>query len=93
MKAKGLRVWDDSTASWQYVWMSEKGHFQIWESKKANGNWYIYRRFNINGDRYLSRQAWIPESDERLMRISEKSYDDGTTWTLRFKEYYRKVKK
>ncbi|MBX7153019.1 hypothetical protein K1X84_15430 [bacterium] len=91
LKAKGIRVWDDSTRAWQYVWMSERGHFQIWSGKKVDGNWYIYRPFNINGDVYLSRQAWIPESRDRLMRISEKSYDHGKTWSLRFKEFYRKV--
>lgn len=90
MKAKGVRVWD---GSWTYLWMSEKGHFQIWEGRKIDGNWYITRRFDIAGDRYLSRQAWIPESHDRLTRVSEKSYDDGKTWILRFREYYRRVEK
>lgn len=91
LRATGVRAWDDSTKSWPYVWISDAGHYQQWEGRKVDGNWYIYRRFNINGDKYLSRQAWIPESPTRLMRISEKSYDDGKTWELRFKAYYLKV--
>ncbi|MCK6544174.1 hypothetical protein L6Q79_16010 [bacterium] len=93
MNARGIRVWDDSNKVWSYIWMSERGHFQIWEGRKVNSDWYIYRNFNINGDKYLSRQAWLPKTDERLERVSEKSYDNGKTWILRFREYYKKIKK
>ncbi len=90
-KARGIRGWSPTTQSWPYIWMGESGFFQQWEGRKVDGHWYIYKHFNINGDKYLSRQAWIPESNgTRLMRISEKSYDEGKTWELRFKEYYQK---
>ncbi len=92
LHAKGLRVWDDSLSVWSYIWWSDRGHYQIWESRKIDGNWYIYRRFNIKGDKYLSRQAWIPLSNNRLTRVSEKSYDEGKTWQLRFRETYVKIK-
>ena len=88
--ARGIRAWDQATKSWKYIWMSEGQHFQVWEGKKVDGHWYIYKYFDINGDRYLSRQAWIPLENGRLMRISEKSYDEGATWTLRFKEFYKR---
>jgi len=92
MRAKGVRAWDDSTKAWPYLWISDAGHYQIWDGRKADGNWYIYRHFDFGTDKYLSRQAWIPESPTRLMRVSEKSYDEGKTWELRFKEYYQRVK-
>ncbi len=90
-KAFGLRAWDEVNNTWSYVWLSEAGHYQIWECRKVDGHWYNYKNFNINGDKYLSRQAWIPSSETELMRISEKSYDNGKTWQLRFKEYYKKT--
>jgi catechol 2,3-dioxygenase-like lactoylglutathione lyase family enzyme len=74
-----------------YTWVSDNGLYQVWEGRKADGNWFIYRPFDINGDNYLSRQAWIPEGPNRLMRISEKSYDDGKTWQLRFKEHFERA--
>jgi catechol 2,3-dioxygenase-like lactoylglutathione lyase family enzyme len=88
VRATALRAWDKTSARWMYTWVSDNGLHQVWEGRKVDGNWYIYRPFDINGDKYLSRQAWIPEGPKQLMRISEKSYDDGKTWQLRFKEYF-----
>jgi predicted enzyme related to lactoylglutathione lyase len=91
MRATALRAWDKTNSRWMYTWVSDNGLHQVWEGRKVDGNWYIYRPFDINGDKYLSRQAWIPEGPNRLMRISEKSYDDGKTWQLRFKEYFERT--
>lgn len=90
LQATGIRSWDELNKIWMYIWISAENHFQIWEGRKVEGHWYIYKSFNINGDRYLSRQAWVPTRPGELIRISEKSYDGGKTWQLRFKEYYRK---
>jgi hypothetical protein len=65
--------------------------YQIWEGKKINGNWYIYKEFDINGQKFLSRQAWIPDGENKLVRISERSFDQGVTWQPRFKEYFVKA--
>jgi hypothetical protein len=91
MRATALRAWDKTNARWMYTWVSDNGLHQVWEGRKVDGNWYIYRPFDINGDKYLSRQAWIPEGPDRLIRISEKSDDDGKTWQLRFKEYFERA--
>ena len=90
LNASGLRSWDELNKKWMYIWISAENHFQIWEGRKSKGHWYIYKTFNIDGDIYLSRQGWIPIGSNEIMRISEKSYDDGKTWQLRFKEYYRR---
>ncbi len=90
LKAYGIRSWDQVNSTWSYVWLSAEGHYQIWDTKKVDGHWYIYKTFNFNGDKYLSRQAWIPTSANELTRVSEKSYDNGQTWELRFREFYRK---
>ncbi|MBD2705491.1 hypothetical protein IC229_33075 [Spirosoma sp. BT702] len=90
--AQALRAWDQATQKWMYTWISDTGLYQVWEGKKIGSDWYIYRNFNIDGDKYLSRQAWLPDGPERLIRISEKSYDEGKTWQLRFKEYYQRKK-
>jgi len=91
LRATALRAWDKTNSRWMYTWVSDNGLFQVWEGRKVNDDWYIYRPFDISGDKYLSRQAWIPEGANRLMRISEKSYDDGKTWQLRFKEYFERA--
>lgn len=89
-KAKAWRGWDSSTNSWTFVWVSELGHFQVWDEKKVGERWYMFKTFNIDGEEILSRQAFIPQNDSTLIRTSEHSRDGGDTWTLRFKETYRK---
>ncbi|WP_128548251.1 hypothetical protein [Larkinella soli] len=92
VRAQALRAWDQTTGRWMYTWISDNGLYQVWEGKKVGNDWYIYRHFNINGDQYLSRQAWLPDGPDRLIRISEKSYDEGKTWQLRFREQYQRMK-
>lgn len=84
-KSVALRAWDKTNDKWGFVWVSGNGLYQVWDSKKVNDNWYIYNQFNINGDKYISRQAFLPQPDGTVLRISEKSYDEKT-WELRFKQ-------
>ena len=70
--------------------MSTSGLFQIWEGRKSEGTWYIYNTFIIDGEEVLSRQAFIPQGPNKMIRTSEHSRDSGTTWKLRFKGTYRK---
>lgn len=91
INATALRAWDKTNNRWMYTWVSDNGLYQVWEGRKIDSNWYIYRNFDINGDKYLSRQAWIPAGKNKLLRTSEKSYDNGATWQLRFREYYIKL--
>lgn len=84
--ATAIRAWDKTTNRWMYTWVLSNGLYQVWEGKKEKGHWYMYHRFTIDGDTYLSRQGWIPESPGRVLHISEKSYDEGVTWQLRFKQ-------
>ncbi len=92
LRAVALRAWDKTNNRWMYTWVSDNGLHQVWEGRKVNNDWYIFKTFDINGDKYLSRQAWIPDGTLRLTRVSEKSYDDGKTWQLRFRESYEKMK-
>ncbi len=84
------RAWDTRTQKWDFAWMSTDGLFQIWEGKKVNGIWYIYKIFIINDQEVLSRQAFTPQNDNTLIRTSEHSKDNGKTWRLRFTEKYIK---
>jgi hypothetical protein len=88
LHATAIRAWDKTNNKWMYTWVSDNGLYQVWEGKKIGENWYIYKEFEINGDKFLSRQAWIPIEKNKLMRISERSHDNGTTWVFRFKEFY-----
>ncbi|MGH7538294.1 MAG: hypothetical protein ACREMF_06645 [Gemmatimonadales bacterium] len=91
MRATALRAWDKTAGRWMYTWVSDNGLYQVWEGRKVGEHWFIYREFDIQGDRYLSRQAWIPDGADRLIRISERSDDGGKTWTLRFREVYQRA--
>ena len=91
LAATALRAWDKTNARWMYTWVSENGLYQVWEGRKVGSDWYIYKHFDINGDKYLSRQGWIPAGENRITRVSEKSYDEGVTWQLRFRETYERV--
>ena len=90
MKSMGLRAWDKTNNKWGFVWVSDNGLYQVWDTKKIDANWYIYRQFTINGDTYLSRQGFIPQADGTVLRISEKTYDEKK-WELRFKQRLKKV--
>ncbi len=84
------RAWDKRTQQWDFAWMSTDGLFQLWEGKKVNGIWYMYKTFIINDKEILSRQAFIPKGNSELIRTSEHSSDGGQTWQMRFNETYRK---
>src|SRR6185437_8223288 len=86
--AVALRAWDKTNSKWMYTWVSDNGLYQVWEGKKVGENWYLFKEFTINGVTYLSRQEWIPDRENKLIRISERSDDQGKTWKLRFKENF-----
>jgi len=90
MRATALRAWDKTAGRWMFTWVSDNGLYQVWEGRKVGDDWYIYREFDIAGDRYLSRQAWIPKGPNKLTRISERSDDGGKTWKLRFKQEFQR---
>ncbi len=90
-EAEAWRVWDSSSDRWMFIWISDQGHFQIWEEKKVGDHWYMFKEFVIEGETVLSRQAFIPRDDGRVVRTSEHSSDGGKTWTLRFEEILVKV--
>ena len=69
-----------------YTWVSDNGLYQVWEGRKDHHDWWIYRHFDVVGDRYLSRQGFLPRADGSVTRISQKSYDEGQTWELRFQQ-------
>lgn len=86
-----LRAWDQITNRWMFVWVSDNGLFQVWEGQNVDGDWYIAREFDVDGERFLSRQAWIPESPDRVVRIMERSHDNGLTWQLRSRTLLERV--
>jgi hypothetical protein len=86
LHSTALRAWDKTAGRWMYTWVSDNGLYQVWEGRKDHHGWWIYRRFDVNGDRYLSRQGFLPQPDGSVLRISQKSYDEGSTWELRFQQ-------
>ena len=91
---KAWRAWDSRTKKWDFAWMSTDGLFQLWEGKKENGVWYMYKYFTLDdGEEILSRQAFRITDKNSMTRTSEHSRDDGKTWKMRFKEIYTKKTK
>ena len=89
--SRAIRAWDQVGKRWMFVWVSDNALFQVWEGQKVGDRWYIVREFEIDGKRFLSRQAWWPESHDRVIRVSERSVDGGATWQPRFREEYGRV--
>ncbi len=89
--ARAFRAWDKTAGRWMYVWISDNGLFQMWEGRRVGDHWYMFKEFDVAGDRYLSRQAVLPDGPGRAYRISERSSDGGRTWQLRFREELRRI--
>lgn len=89
--SKALRGWDQVTDRWRFAWISDNALFQVWEGEKVDGHWYIVKAFTINGQNLLSRQAWIPQGNDQLVRVMERSFDDGKTWETRSRTLFRRM--
>ena len=86
LRSTALRAWDKTAGRWMYTWVSDNGLYQVWEGRKDRHGWWVYRHFDVDGDRYLSRQGFFPLKDGSVLRISQKSYDEGITWEERFRQ-------
>lgn len=86
-----LRGWDQVTETWRFTWLSDNALFQWWNGEKVDGHWYIVKAFTINDRTFLSRQAWIPETNNQLLRVMERSFDDGQTWETRSHTRFQRI--
>lgn len=91
IRARAFRTWDKTAGRWMHAWVSANGLFQVWEGRKVGADWYMFKEFDIQGDRYLSRQAILQRGDRGAVRISERSDDGGRTWHVRFRQELRRV--
>jgi hypothetical protein len=89
-RSTGVRAWDQLSSKWMFVWVSDLGHFQVWDGVKVGDHWYIQRPFEQGGRRFISRQAWIPDGPDRLVRVMERSFDEGRTWQPRSRVTYQR---
>lgn len=87
-----LRAWDQTTDRWMFTWVSDNGLFQVWEGQKVGDDWYIMREFEIRGERFLSRQAWLPDGEDESVRVMERSFDGGQTWELRSRSRFKRIR-
>lgn len=89
--SRALRAWDQVSGRWMFAWVSDNALFQVWEGRKFGEHWYIVREFEVEGRRFLSRQGWWPSGPDRILRVSERSFDGGKTWETRSREEYGRV--
>lgn len=93
LRSTALRAWDQVENRWMFTWVSDNGLYQVWRGEKIGADWYIVREFNVDGQKFLSRQAWIPEGPERLVRVLERSTDGGRSWQTRNRGTFRRVRR
>lgn len=91
-ESTALRAWDQTTNRWRFTWISDNALYQVWEGVKVGEDWYIIREFEIDDQAFLSRQAWIPVADDELVRVMERSFDDGETWETRSRTNFVRIK-
>ena len=90
-RSTALRAWDQIENRWMFTWISGNALFQVWRGEKVGKDWYIVRDFDFEGQKFVSRQAWIPEGPDRLVRVMERSTDGGRTWQTRYRGVYQRV--
>ena len=90
--SRAIRAWDQVSNRWMFTWVSDNALFQVWEGRKYGDRWYIVREFEVGGRRFLSRQAWWPEGPNRVIRVMERSFDEGKTWELRARTEYGRAR-
>ena len=91
LKSVALRAWDQVANRWMFSWVSDNGLYQVWQGEKVGNDWYIVREFDFEGQKFLSRQAWIPDGANRLTRVMERSTDGGKTWQTRSRGIFQRV--
>jgi hypothetical protein len=80
-----LRAWDAPTRRWQFAWVDASGLVQFWDGVEVDGDWAIQREFTGPDGPFLSRQRWIPQGPDRVVRVLERSVDGGRTWATRYR--------
>ena len=91
LRSVAFRAWDQVANRWMFSWVSDNGLFQVWQGEKVGDDWYIVREFDFEGQKFLSRQAWIPDGPNRLTRVMERSTDGGKTWQTRSRGVFQRV--
>jgi hypothetical protein len=89
--SRAMRAWDQWTNRWMFAWVAENALFQVWEGRKFGDTWYIVRPFEVDGQRWVTRQAWIPTGPDRMVHVSERSMDGERTWQPRFRREFARV--
>jgi len=89
--SRAFRAWDQIGGRWMLAWISQNALFQVWEGRKFGDRWYIVREFEVEGRKFLSRQAWWLSGPDRVTRLMERSFDGGANWELRSREEFGRV--
>ncbi len=73
-KSIALRAWDKTNSKWGFVWISDNGLYQVWDTRKINGQWLIYKSFDLMAksiypgrDLFSNRMEPFFESAKKVM--------------------------
>jgi hypothetical protein len=72
-------AFDNNSKTWSFYYISPFVS-QFYQGLKENGNWWFYKDYNLNGDKFTQRQAWEKIDENTILRIIENSRDGGKTW-------------
>jgi hypothetical protein len=85
-----LRAWDNTNKTWTFNWTNDAARFQVWDNKKIDSIWYIYRFFESDNEKYWTRQSFTLQPDGTMIWQGERSADEKN-WTVRWKDKFKKI--
>lgn len=84
-------AFDNNSRTWSFYYISPFVS-QFYQGVKENGNWWFYKEYDLNGDKFIQRQAWEKIDADTLVRIIENSRDGGKTWRRGYEATLKRVK-
>jgi hypothetical protein len=86
-----IRAWDQIDQRWKFTWISDNALYQLWDTERVGDDWYIVKTWNIDGKVFITRQGWIPDGPDTLVRVFERSFDNRATWETVSRNTFKRV--
>jgi hypothetical protein len=92
---KSFNSYNAQTGAWQQNWMDNSGDVTNFEQGHfADGHLsFVARKADPTGAKWLNRLTFFDLGPERVRQFSERSDDEGKTWSVQYDFDYRRVPK
>jgi hypothetical protein len=90
---KSWSVYDKATGSWKQTWVDSNGGYLDFTGE-MDGEKRVFKRMGINpqGKEVMQRMVFYDITENSLTWDWEVSFDEGQTWELRWRIYYKRQK-